>query len=466
MPIQEASCRRWIRVLGTVAAIAGGLLAGIAPSFAEQFTDKGVLRLQLGQTSIGAHVPNRIVYQPSSTNDAVLADQQRFTITNKCAAGFVAGDPELVTIAGSPYPLGIGPTSLGVYDNAKGTDCYRISASKHEFIEVRLGKDIKTKGANSISKLELDLELKQDAVFELWVTRGGTRLAKPFVLESGRKQGTTDVASTLGVFKCAATSASDSGPDSGPSDNCRWSLDLDVNTIGDGFDLVATNGEGSAEGGGDFGISAYVSNTLIYLTDAIVGALGCQTGNADKSAFTPAIVNPVNGATCQVTRIDTGSIGGPACASNVGYVMRELPEDVGKGCEILKSSGEQLAAILDVTFPEEAWQGLPDADASSPYYGKPVPTRTWVTFGTSPTKYYPDRCIGTLVTDSNGNQTIDEVLKPGTGYDFITTTAHKEWACILEDEAIYIGNSPYPASAQMQIRQKILFWGDFQGGRF
>jgi len=57
--------------------------------------------------------------------------------------------------------------------------------------------------------------------------------------------------------------------------------------------------------------------------------LGCQVPTGRPVRLPPAIVNPVNGATCQVTRIDTGSVGGPRCESNAGYVMRELPQGVG-----------------------------------------------------------------------------------------------------------------------------------------
>ena len=452
--------------------MAGALLATIASGSvlaSEPFdsnTDKGVLRLQLGATPYPNHSPPRFVYEFPGKPDRVTFAQkaaQGFVFSGKCTGALDTSGSKLATLTSAPYPsLGFGPDSIGVYDGPKGVACYRISASANESIQFGLGPDLGIKwGARTFYRLEIDIEVKQDARFELTVLRAGEPY-KTWVLESGGSvtmPGNTAPGSN--PFTC--TARSDSGPDAGSGDNCRWV----INEIGDGAILKATHGEGSLEGGGDFGANAYANNTLIYLTDAAVGVLGCGTSSgATGSPYTATIANQVSGAKCGVTRFHSTADTGGTCTQNFAYLMRTLPGGpAGQGCEITKNPGEQLVAVLDVTFPPEHWQAL---DAVPP---------TWVKFNDSPDKYYPPRCLGTLVKDENYTPTILEVLTDpstlATGYgygssplDFIPSTPIMDWACILEDEAVYIGNSPDPTNAKMQIRQRILFWGDFQGGRW
>jgi hypothetical protein len=69
--------------------------------------------------------------------------------------------------------------------------------------------------------------------------------------------------------------------------------------------------------------------------------------------------------------------------------------------------------------------------------------------------FTPQRCIGTVVPDRNGEPTIAEVLSvPGFVPDIVPATPQKDWACVLNNGQEYV------APGQMQLRQTMLFWGD------
>lgn len=471
---------------GTLVSTAG------AVSFGEpfdSFTDKGVLRLQLGPTNfveaatdgtpenhISVPVP-RIVYEtqrpfPESPRDIFAqAADQLFVLSGKCG-GALEASPELATLhaRGGAFSLGFGPDSLGVYDGPKGVACYRISVG--EAVVFQLGSDLKKdQGAWSFYRLEIDIEVKQNALFELQILRGGVPVGAPWVLESGSSV-THPTNTSLGDNPFACTARSDSAPDAGAADNCRWVINLDGNTVGDGFTLKAMAGEGSLEGGGDWGAAAYVNNTIIYLTDVKVGVLGC---NADPgyagtvgSAYTGTIGDGESSAQCAVTRVDPTEVVEQSpytCSSNIPYLFRTIPTGVG-GCELRKDEDDTIAAVLDVVFPEEPRTEL---DAVPP---------TMILFPGASDEWPMPLCKGTLVMDANGDSvradrdprpddvgldlvspdpTIVEVLTDPESIgvtDVVPGTPSLEWACVLEHQVDYVGGS------QMQVRQRILFWGD------
>jgi len=422
---------------------------------AADYADMGVLRLQLGQTAYPGHVPvpPRFVYEPkvfASPTDTGFAqpDSQIFLLSGKCGGKLDDRDTasKLATMTSGPYDLGFGPDSIGVYDGPKGVACYRISAGPEEWIRFGLGPDLKEKyKARSFYKLVIDLEVKQNARFSLQVLRAGVATGAPWILESGSS--ISHPANTAeGTNPYACTARSDSGPDSGANDNCRWV----INEVGDGFILKALVGEGSLEGGGDFGSAAWYNNTLIYLTDAEVGAMGCAEppGNdADGSPYTSVIGDGNERAMCAVARFDTGSIPNvDGCSTNVAYLFRTVSIGIG-GCEIAKNAEEQVAAVIDITFPPEPRLEL---DA------KPA---TRIKF---PGPYYLDMplCKGTLVYDGNGTPSIQEVFDGTLDVDVDGNELnHVQWACILEDEEKYIGDG-ITDGMEMQVRQRILFFGD------
>lgn len=479
-----------------VAMVAAAAFTGMVASMAvaeplgepfDSFTDKGVLRLQIGPTNFVEAADDgtpenhnsvpapRIVYETyrpfpeSPRKEFAQAADQLFVLSGKCG-GALEVSPELATMQarGGAGSLGFGPDSLGVYDGPKGVACYRISVG--EAVVFQLGSDLKQQqGAWSFYRLEIDIEVKQNALFELQILRGGVPVGAPWVLESGSSV-THPGNTSPGDNPFACTARSDSAPDAGAADNCRWVINLDANTVGDGFSLNAKVGEGSLEGGGDWGDRAYVNNTIIYLTDVKVGVLGCNTDPAAAgtvgSAYTGTIGDGESSAQCAVTQVDPSRVteGAQTC-SIIPYLFRTVPTGVG-GCELRKDESGTIAAVLDVVFPEEPRTELDEVPPTMILF--PGATESWPM----------PLCNGTLVMDANADgvridrdprpddvgldlvspdPTIEEVLQypdDGIGVTDVVPGGPLEWACVLEDSVDYVGDG------QMQVRQRILFWGD------
>ncbi len=429
-----------VRVLATVSlAVFAAQASAQAPPLG--MPDRGVLRLQLGTTVTegGLHAPKRFVHQPSGLSQAI-------NLSGKC--GLFLGGPSalaVLTPTGGNGVLGLGPDSIGVSDGPKGVACYRITASINETLKFGLGADVSASpsiDANAFYRLVLDIEVKQNAEFLLQILAGGV-VTEEFRMRSGGSivagEGSTAPGSADHIFNC--TAQSDSGPDAGARDNCRWTVDA----LGREFRLIPLVGEGSLEGGADFGSAAYANNTLIYLTEGEIGALGCENSQVPQGTDTSTIGDGVNTAQCAVTRIDPTGLGG-SCTRAVGYVFRNI-DGAQEGCEINKTPDEQLAASIDILFPPETATALGAEPLTQIEFSTNVPGVV--------VPFTPARCIGTVVADSNGNATIAEVLSvPGFVLDQVPGTPAKDWACILSNTQEYLG------SGQMQVRQKILFWGD------
>jgi hypothetical protein len=393
--------------------------------------DKGVLRLQLGGGQ-----SSRFLHEPSGSQQAIL-------LSGKC--GLTLGSPSLATLtaAGGLASMGLGPDSIGVFDGPKGVACYRITASIGESVTFGLGAAASALpiDANAFYRLELDIEVKQNAAFLLEVLIGGD-VTERFYLRSGTSiisgEGSAAPGSPDRIFNC--TAQSDSGPDAGSRDNCRWVVDA----LGQKFRLIPLIGEGSIEGGGDFGTAAYANNSLVYLTKAAIGALGCDNTPVPQGTSTSTIGDGVNDAQCTITRIDPTGIGG-TCTTLVGYVLRNI--GVAEGCELLKTPGEQLAASADMLFPPEPRTALGAEPLTTIVFSNPLG---------APVSFTPQRCTGTVVLDSNGERTILEVLSVPTYAPDVVPGGYKDWACILDNVQEYLG------ADRMQIRQTVLFWGDIE----
>jgi len=413
--------------------------AEVTPPFG--LPDRGVLRLQLGSqvTEGGLHAPRRFVHEPSGLSQSISG-------YGKC--GLSLGGPTALAVlasAGGSGSLGLGTDSIGVYNGAKGVSCYRISAYGGESVTFGLGADISASpliNANSFYRLELDVEVKQNAEFLLQILLG-TAVTEEFRMRTGTSivagQGSTGPDSPDRIFNCGA--ASDSGPDSGSRDNCRWT----VNALGQQFRLIALKGEGSWEGGGDYGYAAYANNSLVYLTKADIGAMGCESATVPEDTSTSTIGDGTSTAQCAVTRVDPTGLGG-SCTTAIGYVFR-TSAGATNGCELNKNPGEQLAASIDILFPPEPSTALGAEPLTTIQFSTNVPGVL--------VPFTPQRCIGTVVADRNGEPTIAEVLSvPGFVPDIVPGTPQKDWACILNNGQEYV------APGQMQVHQKILFWGD------
>jgi hypothetical protein len=428
--------RAMARAAGFISATSALLLpllafqAAALPTPPFGLPDKGVLRLQLGSSA-----PKQFLHEPSGSTQSIL-------LSGKC--GLTLGSPSLATLtaAGGLGSMGLGPDSIGVFDGPKGVACYRITASLGESVTFGLGTYMtQSIDANAFYRLELDIEVKQNAAFLLEILIGGD-VTEQYYLRSGSSiiagEGSTAPGSPDRIFNC--TALSDSGPDAGSRDNCRWVVDA----LGQTFRLIPLIGEGSIEGGGDFGTAAYANNSLVYLTKADIGALGCDNTPVPQGTSTSTIGDGINDAQCTITRIDPTGIGG-SCTTLVGYVLRHV--GVAEGCELLKTPGEQLAASADMLFPPEPRTALGAEPLTTIVFSNPLG---------APVSFTPQRCTGTVVLDSNGERTILEVLSVPTYAPDVVPGGHKDWACILDNVQEYLG------ADQMQIRQTVLFWGDIE----
>jgi len=314
--------------------------------------------------------------------------------------------------------------------------------------------------------------------------------------------------------------ASDSGPDSGPNDNCRWV----INDVGGSFRLRPTHGEGSLEGGGDYVGSALptgstTADTLIYLTTLIdVGTLSCS-GSVDPDNRTALVYSPTDDAAqCMVTRIGTP---GGECQFLLNYKLETFSFDslcsLDKTAWVDKddpgavlpaaSNHKQIAGANQVTFLVEdrtVW----DIE------------QTYMTFtkldGSQTADYYLSRCGGTVVrvgpdgsqvpTGAGGETTIWEVLKgspldpdpsspldglegymdggrfvagpPDDGYSPAQPMVHLwdgDWELdgtpipgndavpnngVIDWACILDNTETYVGDDEMYVTQHILFWGD------
>jgi hypothetical protein len=444
---------------GTLALAAAALVtAGISPG-AQAAGDKGRLRLQLG-------TDNQFVYEArhvDSLGNVSYAPTtppitQPFGPAKKgCLLEWLGGSQlAILTPSGGANALspGFGPTSIGVFDGPNGTPCSRVSQSPAESLAFALGlattSPAGTIGANAYDRLELDIEVKKDAALELVTSLGGMVTGR-FHLQTGMsitgaaappKSDGQPVDSSPSTPVVACSARSDSGPDSGPNDNCRWVI---KDIIGDRFVVRPLVGEFSLEGGGDWeGTTLYsTQQSFVYLTSVEESYLSCggHTG-------TIPIGDGPTGATCHVDAAP--DIEGLCPSTNVHYFLRDIA-GTDQGCEFIKDAYGQLAASMTTTFPPEP----PDLNFTEVVF--PSPTLGSVA-------YAPGLCTGTVV-GLDDNPTIAEVLtgptRPAGYVDVVPeTTGVRDWACIL-DQTVKQAPPGYP-STWIQVTQRILFWGDIQ----
>ena len=294
----------WLGAVSIIAFFATNALAQIVPPAG--LDPRGQLRLQMGDSAeMGpggeGHDPRRFVYEPIIWDPTIV--YQGIGVKSKCILVFTG--PATLTVLSSTGgndsgDIGVGPDSLGVPDGPKGVACYRFSSNKNEAIEFSLGPDTidpTTIDANAFYGLELDVEVKKNAKLFLEVLIGGS-VVETYELRTGSNIVPGEEGAT--IFNCAAQS--DSGPDAGIKDNCRWI----IAELGQSFRMWAAQGEASWEGGGDFVGDAYENNSIIYLAHAEdIGALGCVTGDAPGGTDTSGIGDGENDAACKVTRLDS-----------------------------------------------------------------------------------------------------------------------------------------------------------------
>ena len=145
------------------------------------------------------------------------------------ACSFGAGGSGLLAISASPDRPGVGfaTGAIGVREKStsSGTSCAAVDwsgdAATTESLTLRLGTGVGSLVAMSAS---LDIDLKQNARILATATLSSDTSAPTgyFELQSGANIGEEPLVEGATVFTC--NNPSDSGPDSGANNNCRWQI--------------------------------------------------------------------------------------------------------------------------------------------------------------------------------------------------------------------------------------------------
>ncbi|HXV70197.1 MAG TPA: hypothetical protein VEB69_02215, partial [Acidimicrobiia bacterium] len=263
-----------LAILAALAALAALLVpSGLAlgshdePTDADFIDDQGVLRLQLNSSV------NQFLWNDGAT------DHTQTLVATRCEVDTAPSN--LVKLA-SNRKVGTFGNSLGVKSGgAQGVACSRVSSGESMTFE--------TSGVIAdyeIAEVQLDVEMKMGAEVQVQTFLDANSL-ETFTLRSGSSivsgQGTEPsgqiATSTSGTPIANCRQPSDSGPDAGSLDNCRWVI-KDIKPF-DRIVFTALAGEYSIEGGGDgtpAAAAGFGSDSLFFLTD--VETLTCG-GSAD-----------------------------------------------------------------------------------------------------------------------------------------------------------------------------------------
>jgi VCBS repeat-containing protein len=223
---------------------------------------------------------------------------QTLTTANNSCAISSAQTVMSLTSTGTASSPGLGSDSIGVKSKsgANGTPCGQVDST--ESVQLKPGT---TMGTRTFSGVRLDLELTGNAVGKLTLSRGTTSAV--YLLQTGTSIAAAQssepdydttvpytVSSSPGDTTDACAAPNSSGPNSGPNDNCEWTVQP-----GFSFDTVTlttvSGGTVALEGSNDFGNNPnfdslfYLSNSAPTPTDDTV------TTNEDTAATGNVLTN-------------------------------------------------------------------------------------------------------------------------------------------------------------------------------
>lgn len=335
--------------------------------------------------------------------------------------------------------------SIGVAEKKTGTSCYQAAAPAEKLILKLNPANVRGDlGPLLASSAFLDMELKGGAqvlatakrdgqVVGYYELRSGTSVKYPVALPGG--------VTATAVHNC--TTSSDSGPDSGDCDNCRWPistptwLGADDAIYFDTLELQAVKGTFSLEGGSDYGSRSKLpvlpanypaTNTIFELVTVADGVVACD-------ASTPTLDGTETKPTVTVRRLDNAD---PAetCAG-VPFTLTNLDS----AARFLKPSNTQGTAqfVFDLvwTVPLAAMP-LPvtevDFETADP--------RTGIPLGWCPDPVYETG--GTLVG-------ISDPLNNAAAVDMDDVLAGKQFACVGTQSAQVVAGDPDTVTVTEQV---------------
>jgi hypothetical protein len=427
-------------VAGTIAVVAtpGAAGAAVGPVVIPNgYVDAGTLHLELGAVDEFRWESLLATGQAGQVLRQSIGD-------NRCIVTLGGPDTLVALSAGNQQP-GIANDAIGVFSGgSRGTPCSRVTWVSPTDHEQPLTLSLAGKLAPvKILRADLDIEVKSNAAIRADLLVGGVPTGTPFILRSGSSivpGGSPDPGSL--IFDCGARS--DSGPDAGTADNCRFVLDGVVaglpNGLFDGVRLTPLAGEFSLEGGAD-------------------------APNWADSLFALATLTPTGTVTCP------SSSGAPST----------LVSQTGPDFSLTGSRGEDAQGTCDpldydltftgrkVTFLERI---SPDPDATflfrvtfsteSAPSGNPrniAPTK--FSFDTDPshTVFNLLACQGTLQFDSGGNFTGIADILTNPALDLLRGLDGVQYACAFDQVVDLVG------SRQVQVTQGIYLIGDWNSFR-
>jgi hypothetical protein len=188
---------------------------------------KGTLTLKLGAIDQFVWGPTGETQEISGSNCSLITGTNLMSVTSTGTPGF-------------------NYDSIGIRGNASsGVPCSRVSVGEGA-LRLELGSSTSLTGL-VVTRSSFDIEAKKNVVIKA-VTYDLVAGApsQTFYLVTGKSK-TNSAYNTLPNADLSCSSASDSGPDSGASDNCRWNVNGQWTKI----ELTALVGEFGLEGGGD-----------------------------------------------------------------------------------------------------------------------------------------------------------------------------------------------------------------------
>lgn len=326
--------RRRLTILALVVGMVGALLATSgAYGIHDTDVEDNILRLHLNG-------PGDSYFSHGDLTQN-LTDPGNCEVTED---GSPVSDGSLVSLVGrqgssSSKPVGLNQDSIGVKSKGPGVSCGRVDDREFLTLSIANGASDDLAGLNFIGG-ELDIETKKNVTVVAELKLDGSTI-DTFQLRTGSSIIPGQGVPTVGPYSRVATSTyddpstpvderiancgsqSDSGPDSGANDNCRWVIDslLPFDTIV--FSPMNNKTEFGLEAGSDGTVSGprgaelSTGDSLFFLTRA-EGILECgQTKSESDGPYTSG----------SFTRLDTLSVAG-GCEVAKPYLL-----DVAAGAE-------------------------------------------------------------------------------------------------------------------------------------
>ncbi len=398
-------------------------------------------------------------FDPNTPGNA--SDDEVQTLTpNKCVIG--SSGASLVLLGG---PAGTFDNGMGVYGGAaaggRGTPCSRVGNGQALTWTLDHANPVLA-GLHAMAGYA-DIEAKGNVVVQAELFLGSTSVATSKLYTGESVSSAPDGAAT-----CNGGS-SDSGSDSGPSDNCPFVLA----EAGDGilFDRVVFTavdgiGEFSVDDGEDWGSAADSNRTYLVLTDAGVLDCGDSFGDAGVAAAVSASrLDNADDSTCVAIlyRLDIDSgvnfVKDPTFQTTAAYIFdlvwtqesatypidpTRIVFDTAPVPSPLPPAGEEGVEIQICEGQPQKVDGT-NVDGSLRYVD---------TDGNDPDVA---RLVGIDTTPNDPHATtqptnrLDMVPASRSGFD-----EYFEYACVLHEETTYLG------ADTMVVQQRIYVTGDLR----